>query len=208
MQISRSRISFSLGTRPELATLCHPLRKVCPAQPRRIPLCPRHLPLPHRPSNSMSAVNPELARIEPATLGDLDALVELTMELFQMEQDFCPDRSRQEHGLRLILEQPSRGRIFVVRTDHRIIGMANLLMTISTAAGGFALILEDVIIHPDHRGHGFGTLLMNHVINFAREKGFRRITLLTDKSEEDAQRFFQRFGFEFSAMLPMRLLLS
>lgn len=156
----------------------------------------------------MTAPNAELARVEPATLADLNALVELTMELFRMEQDFHPDRARQEHGLRLILEQPSRGRIFVLRTAHKIIGMANLLITISTAVGGFALVLEDVIIHPDHRGHGYGTLLMNHVIQFAREKGFKRITLLSDKSEESAQRFFQRFGFEFSAMLPMRLLLT
>jgi GNAT superfamily N-acetyltransferase len=150
----------------------------------------------------------ELARVEPATLADLDALVQLTMDLFRMEQDFHPDRSRQEHGLRLILEQPNRGRIFVVRTDYKIFGMANLLFTISTAVGGFVLVLEDVIIHPDHRGHGYGTLLMNHVISFAREKAFKRITLLTDKAEEDSQRFFQRFGFEFSNMRPMRLLLT
>lgn len=156
----------------------------------------------------MTAVDPELTRIEPATLADLDALIELTMGLFGTEQDFHPDRSRQEHGLRLILEQPNRGRIFVVRTDFKIFGMANLLFTISTAVGGFVLVLEDVIIHPDHRGHGYGTLLMNYVIHFAREKEFKRITLLTDKKEEDSQRFFQRFGFEFSAMRPMRLLLS
>ena len=156
----------------------------------------------------MSSVNPELARVEPATLGDLNALVELTMELFRVEPDFHPDRFRQEHGLRLILEQPNRGRIFVVRTDHKIFGMANLLITISTAMGGFALVLEDVIIHPDHRGHGYGTLLMNHVLTFAREKAFKRITLLTDKTEVDSQRFFSRFGFEFSSMVPMRLLLD
>ena len=42
------------------------------------------------------------------------------------------DKQRQEEGLRLILEQPNRGRIFVVRTDHAIIGMANVLIVIST----------------------------------------------------------------------------
>ena len=74
-------------------------------------------------------------RVEPATLEDLDQLVSFVMELLELENDFAPDRRRQEHGLRLILEQPNRGRIFVVRNDHAIVGMVNLLFTISTAAG-------------------------------------------------------------------------
>jgi GNAT superfamily N-acetyltransferase len=144
-------------------------------------------------------------RIEPATLEDLPDLVELVMSLLQIEADFEPDRDKQEHGLRLILEQPSRGRIFVLRTDHVIMGMVNLQFTISTAAGGFVLLLEDVVIHPEHRGEGYGTRLIEHVIDFARKKEFRRITLLTDKISDESQRFFQRFGFAKSSMIPMRL---
>jgi len=73
-------------------------------------------------------------RVEPATIEDLPALTELVMELFAHSGDFSPDRTTQERGLQLILEQPSRGRIFVLRTDHRIIGMVNLLFTASTLA--------------------------------------------------------------------------
>ncbi|MEO0446413.1 MAG: GNAT family N-acetyltransferase [Verrucomicrobiota bacterium] len=156
----------------------------------------------------MDTPSSDLARIETATLADLNDMVELVMELFRVEEDFTPDRSLQEHGLRLILEQPNRGRVFLIRTDHKILGMANLLFTISTAVGGFALILEDVIIHPDHRGHGFGTQLLDHVVTFAKTKDFKRITLLTDKVDAGSQHFFQKFGFEFSHMIPMRLLLD
>lgn len=156
----------------------------------------------------MSSTASSLARVEPATLEDLPELVELLIELFGMEEDFEPDQRKQEHGLRLILEQPSRGRIFVIRTDHKIIGMVNLLFTISTAAGGFVIQMEDVIIHPDHRGQGFGSQLLSYVIDFARKKNFMRITLLTDKISAESQRFFQRFGFQFSHMIPMRMLLD
>ena len=144
-------------------------------------------------------------RIEPATLEDLPALVELVGSLLDLEEDFEPDQNKQEHGLRLILEQPNRGRIFVLRTDHAIMGMVNLLFTISTAEGGFVLLLEDVVIHPEHRSEGYGTRLVEYVIDFARKKEFRRITLLTDKISEESQRFFQRFGFEKSHMIPMRM---
>ncbi|MCB1065642.1 MAG: GNAT family N-acetyltransferase [Verrucomicrobiae bacterium] len=144
-------------------------------------------------------------RIEPATLEDLPQLVDLVMALFEIEEDFQPDRDVQEKGLRLILEQPSRGRIFVVRTDYQIVGMVNLLFTISTAMGGFVLLMEDVIIHPDHRGQGFGTQLLEYVIEFARKKDFKRITLLTDEISAESQRFFQKLGFRHSHMIPMRL---
>lgn len=154
---------------------------------------------------SDSVTTENQTRIEPATLEDLPELVDMVMELFTIEKDFDPDRTKQERGLRSILEQPSRGRIFVVRTDHQIIGMVNLLFTISTAMGGFVVLMEDVIIHPDHRGQRYGTRLMDYVIDFARKKDFLRITLLTDEISEESQRFFKKIGFEHSHMIPMRL---
>jgi GNAT superfamily N-acetyltransferase len=143
-------------------------------------------------------------RIEAATIEDMPQLVELLVDLFEEEQDFQPDRQKQEHGLRLILEQPTRGRIFVLRTDTSIIGMVNLLFTISTAEGGFVILLEDLIVHPNHRRQGYGGLLLEHALAFARKKKFRRITLLTDRISEGSQDFFLAHGFSKSSMIPMR----
>jgi len=151
------------------------------------------------------AAAPSQHRIEPATLEDMPQLVELLSALFSLEEDFVPDPKKQEQGVRLILEQPSRGRIFVLRTDHMAVGMANLLFTISTAEGGLVVLLEDVIVHPEHRGQGYGGQLLDYVIQFAREKGFKRITLLTDRISAESQSFFQKHGFKFSSMIPMRL---
>lgn len=145
------------------------------------------------------------ARIEPATMEDLPRLVDLTMALFEIEEDFKPDRKNQERGLCAILEQPNRGRIFVVRTDYEIIGMVNVLFTISTAMGGFVILLEDVIMHPDFRRQGYGSQLVDYVIDFAKRKDFKRITLLTDKISEESQRFFEKLNFHHSHMIPMRL---
>jgi RimJ/RimL family protein N-acetyltransferase len=146
-------------------------------------------------------------RIEPATIEDLSELTDLVMSLMASEADFHPDAEKQRHGLQLILEQPSRGRIFVLRNDHRVIGMVNLLFTISTAEGGFVILMEDVIIALEHRGQCYGTRLVNHVKEFADKKDFKRITLLTDRVSEQSQRFFARNGFVLSHMVPMRLML-
>jgi len=147
-------------------------------------------------------------RVEPATIEDLPALTELVMELFAISGDFTPDRTTQERGLQLVLEQPSRGRIFVVRNKDRIFGMVNLLFTISTARGGFVILMEDVVIHPQHRGQGYGSMLLRYVIDFAKQKQFKRITLLTDRISAESQTFFQKNGFDYSNMIPMRRIID
>ncbi len=147
-------------------------------------------------------------QIEQGTLEDLPQLTDLLFDLFTQEADFTPDRAKQMRGLRLILEQPSRGRIFVLRHNGMILGMINLLFTISTAEGGFVVLLEDVIIHRDYRKHGFGRKLLEHALDYARKKDFCRITLLADRINEEGMRFFKAHGFTESAMLPMRLILS
>src|SRR5213592_2598314 len=108
--------------------------------------------------------------IEPATEADLDELSNLLGELFAQESDFRPDKDKQLRGLRLIFAQPSRGRVFVLRREGTIVGMINLLFTISTAEGGFVILLEDLVIHKEHQGHGYGAKLLQHAIDFAKQK--------------------------------------
>lgn len=147
-------------------------------------------------------------RIEPATLEDLPLMAELLADLFAHEPDFHADQAKQLRGLRLILEQPNRGRIFVLRNSSRIIAMVNLLFTISTAEGGFVIMLEDFVVHADHRGQGHGARLLRHVVDFARRKNFLRITLLTHRGDGRVVEFWRRHGFVESEMVTMRLLLD
>src|SRR5918911_2835766 len=108
--------------------------------------------------------------IEPAVFEDLDELSDLLGELFEIESDFRPDKQKQLRGLRLIFEEPNRGRVFVLRRDRSIVGMINLLFTISTAEGGFVILLEDLVIHQQFQGHGYGAKLLQHAIEFAKQK--------------------------------------
>lgn len=146
--------------------------------------------------------------ISPATLSDIPELCDLLELLFSEEADFHPNRTIQAAGLRQIIENPNGGQILVLRDGPSSFGMVNLLFTISTALGGRVAILEDMVIHPARRSNGAGSSLLQTAINLARSTGCRRITLLTDRTNESAQRFYQRHGFNFSAMIPMRLSLT
>jgi GNAT superfamily N-acetyltransferase len=83
-----------------------------------------------------------------------------------------------------------------------------LLFTVSTAEGGPVCWLEDMVVRPDRRGSGLGSRLLGHALGYARAHDFSRITLLTDRDNEGAIRFYQRQGFQRSAMTVLRLSLE
>ena len=135
---------------------------------------------------------------------DIDAMADLLHELFTLESDFRPQRKKQLAALRWILDHPDHGRLFVLREAGRVIGMANALISISTAEGGPVLILEDVIVAAGHRGGGHGRCLVEHVMAWAATEGMSRVTLLADRDNASALRFYRTLGFEESAMVVRR----
>lgn len=144
------------------------------------------------------------ATIDFATPADIPAMADLLHELFTLESDFVPEREKQIAGLRLILDHPALGRLFVLRIDGRLAGMANALITISTAQGAPVLLLEDIIVNQAFRGGGHGRALVEHVLDWARGQGMGRVTLLADKDNAPALAFYERLGFEPSAMKVLR----
>ncbi|MBC7486503.1 MAG: GNAT family N-acetyltransferase [Cytophagaceae bacterium] len=148
-----------------------------------------------------------MATVHPATLEDIPAMAELLALLFMQEADFSPDLFKQQSGLKNIIQHPQIGNLFVLKEKDVVIGMVSLLYTVSTAMGGQVAILEDLVLKDDSRGQGAGTKLLKAAIDYAKEKGCLRITLLTDPTNRRAIEFYQRQGFIKSAMKPLRLIL-
>jgi GNAT superfamily N-acetyltransferase len=146
--------------------------------------------------------------IRLAVEGDISQLCGLLAELFAQEAEFSPDAAVQARGLRAIIASADTGSILVAEEHGRIIGMVSLLYLTSTALGSRVALLEDMVVVAGHRGVGHGDRLLDAAIDHARAVGCRRVTLLTDGGNADAQRFYMRHGFARSGMLPMRLLLD
>jgi len=143
--------------------------------------------------------------LRPATAQDIPELCRLLALLFSQEADFTPDPARQARALDLILARPEVGRLFCVDTGGHLAGMVSILFTVSTAEGGRAAWLEDMVIDPAARNQGLGRDLLEFAIAEARRAGCSRITLLTDEDNLAAQRFYTRSGFKPSRMRPFRL---
>lgn len=143
--------------------------------------------------------------IEAATDADVPALTDLLSVLFDEEVEFTPDPEAQRRGLLRIIRNPEVGVVLVAKENSVVLGMVGLLYTVSTAMGGRVALLEDMIVVPEARGSGVGSRLLQEAVAFAEARGCGRITLLTDKTNKAAQRFYQRHGFEPSGMIPLRL---
>jgi len=144
------------------------------------------------------------AQIDFATHNDLGPMADLLAELFTLESDFKPERHKQIAGLRLILDNPAVGQLFVLRVAGQVAGMANALYTVSTAEGRRVVLLEDVIVNAAHRGSGLGRQLVEHILAWAAANGLPRVTLLADQDNASALAFYERLGFNHSAMRVLR----
>ena len=147
-------------------------------------------------------------RYEAAAAKDLAQMVELLGRLFEQEAEFTPNATKQEAALKMILADPKVGRVYVAKDGGKVVAMASMLFTVSTAEGGKAGLFEDLVVHPDHRKQGIGAKLLEYVIGQARAEGVLRLTLLTDMQNERAQVLYRKLGFVGSPMKPMRLKLK
>jgi GNAT superfamily N-acetyltransferase len=146
--------------------------------------------------------------IERATIKDVPDLCTLLDYLFEQEAEFKSSREAQTRGLSEIINGNGAGDILVLRQASEIIAMVNLIYIVSTAFGSRVAILEDMVVLPKYRDQGTGSKLLDYAIQFAKEQGCKRISLLTDDDNYHAHRFYQKHGFSRSSMLTFRITLS
>ena len=141
--------------------------------------------------------------IRPATSGDLEDLAGLLGELFSLEADFTPDRAKQVRGLELLLSRED-ARLLAAEAGGRIMGMCSGQMVISTAEGGPAVLVEDVVVARDWRGQGVGASLLEAVGHWALEQGATRMQLLADRNNTPALDFYGHLGWRTTRLVCLR----
>jgi len=83
-------------------------------------------------------------KIKVAKISDIPELCALLESLFTQEAEFKSDRDAQIRGLTSVIENEAIGDILIVRENENIIGMVNVLYTVSTALGA---VVQSVVTH-------------------------------------------------------------
>lgn len=143
--------------------------------------------------------------IRQGRIQDTKDLVELLKELFSIEKDFRSDAALQRKGLIQILEDNSGGScIMVAERSGRVIGMCSAQMLISTAEGGPAAMIEDMVVFPEYRGMGIGESLLSAIELWSVQKGATRMQLLADKNNFPALDFYLKNNWGMTQLICLR----
>ena len=143
-------------------------------------------------------------RLRSAVAADMESLLDLLAVLFSIEQDFAPDREKQRCGLERLLDTPD-AHVAVAEDAGQVVGMATLQVVISTVEGGPAGLIEDVVVSESHRGRGIGRALMEHLADWAVERGLTRLQLLADRDNGSALGFYRKLGWSMTRLIALRM---
>jgi ribosomal protein S18 acetylase RimI-like enzyme len=143
--------------------------------------------------------------IRPANPNDLGRLTNLLALLFAIEADFTFEAGRQQRGLALLLKS-EQCCVLVAEIDNRdgVVGMCTGQLTISTAEGGPALLVEDVVVAEPWRNRGLGRLLLDRLGQWAASRGASRLQLLADRDNKAAEGFYAGLGWQRTQLICLR----
>ena len=151
----------------------------------------------------MSSLRYTQIEVRPAVPGDIAVLTTLLELLFAVEEDFHFDEARQRKGLELMIRS-SACCILVAEDEGEVIGMCSGQVTISTAEGGPALLVEDVVVKTDRQGQNVGKRLLGALDNWAMERGISRLQLLADRNNGKALGFYHKLGWQTTSLIALR----
>ena len=136
--------------------------------------------------------------IRVATEKDLDSIVAMLADDVlgsKRERYEQPLPNSYIKAFHAISSDPNNELIVACYGDE-VIGVQQITFTpYITYQGGWRATIEGVRTSSSLRGKGIGTELIQWAIQRARERGCHLIQLTTDKTREDALRFYERLGF-------------
>lgn len=112
--------------------------------------------------------------------------------LFKLGAFWAKERSIDD--LRIAIENSEP--VISLWDGQKLIGFAR-----ATSDGIYRATIWDVVIHPDYRGAGLGSKLVETVLSHPRMNRVERVYLMTTHQ----QRFYEKIGFETNATTTMVL---
>lgn len=91
--------------------------------------------------------------------------------------------------------------VVVAEADGRVVGYGKIDHPTELPASAHVWYVSGLGVDPEFEGRGAGRALMEALIELARERGGRRMTLRVFAPNKRAQRLYERLGFEREGVL-------
>ncbi|MGI5894498.1 MAG: GNAT family N-acetyltransferase [Candidatus Merdivicinus sp.] len=99
-----------------------------------------------------------------------------------------------EEILREYLFRRKNAEVLIGEANGQPVGYALFFHNFSTFLGKSGLYLEDLYVHPAHRGRGFGRLFLRRLAQIALERGCGRMEWCCLDWNESSIRFYKALG--------------
>lgn len=132
-----------------------------------------------------------LSEALPSDLPDL-------LALYRYLHPHDPQPALDEELLRhweAILGNPALHYV-VARSDGSLVSTCALTVILNLTRGTRPYgIIENVVTHPDYRGRGIGTQVLQYALELAWQSDCYKVMLLTGSKQESTLAFYERAGF-------------
>jgi ribosomal protein S18 acetylase RimI-like enzyme len=132
--------------------------------------------------------------VKKATINDLDSLSEL-LDLYRVfyEQRSNLVGAREFLKARITNEESI---VFIACEGGQSVGFVQLYPSFSSVSMMQSWVLNDLYVKEQFRRIGAGEKLIHKAIQFAKETGAKGVLLETGKENLNAQRLYEKIGFE------------
>src|SRR5438445_1064100 len=109
--------------------------------------------------------------IRPARAEDVPIILELIRDLATYER--APDEvtATEEQLVDVLFRDQPAAEVLLAFEGESPVGFALFFHNFSTWLGRPGLYLEDLFVKPQHRGKGYGLVLLIHLAKFVRDRG-------------------------------------
>ena len=97
-----------------------------------------------------------------------------------------------------------RRQVLLAERGAAVLGMLSLSFHASLYHGAEACWVDELVVTPEARNQGVGAKLLEQAIQMARARTCTEATLSVMEANTDARRFYERHGFEVTAVLMER----
>ena len=126
--------------------------------------------------------------VRPARASDIDFILEIERASF----------GRDAYDRKLFAEYAHKcgGLFLVASTGTKLVGYAITCTHLSRAE------LVSIAVHPQHRGRGAASVLMDSTLRRLRRRHIARFTLMVKVSNHSALAFYEKYGFRKLRRVP------